>query len=112
MVSRWDALVEARTACRLATAKAAATAALGTMRAHGLDAVLFGSLADGDFRLESDVDVLVRGRVGTEDRILAERTMAACFRDTGIRYDLFFADDMSDGQARQLQQGWAFDGAV
>ena len=106
MVSRWDALVATRTARRLATATAAATAAIETMRAHGLDAVLFGSLADGDFRLGSDVDVLVRGRVGTPDRILAERTMIACFRDTGIRYDLFFTDDMSDEQAK------AFDRAV
>lgn len=104
MVSRWDALVELRTQRRRTIALAAASTAIETMRAQGLDAVLFGSLADGDFRLASDVDVLVRGRVGTQERMLAERTMVACLRDTGIAYDLFFTDDMSDEQARAFDR--------
>jgi predicted nucleotidyltransferase len=59
MTSRLDALLRTDAEARARRARAAAADALRLLAEHGVDARLVGSLARGDFRLHSDVDLLV-----------------------------------------------------
>jgi predicted nucleotidyltransferase len=69
---------------------------------EGIDITLVGSLARGDFRLHSDVDLLVRGLMDPKRRPLAERLVAAAMRSSDIPYDLMFEEDLTEGRLQEI----------
>jgi predicted nucleotidyltransferase len=88
-----DALREARRVARERAARAAAIAALERLRRLGVQAGVFGSLADGRFGLHSDVDFLVTA-CPPELRYRIETDVEECMR--GIPFDVAYADEMRE----------------
>lgn len=73
-----------------------------TANANGIAVTVFGSLVKGDFRLHSDVDLLVHGTLAPGERALAERMVADALRASGIPYDLLFEQDLTRDRMREL----------
>jgi predicted nucleotidyltransferase len=95
-MSRMDSLMSKRRERRSELASAAVARILRDAANEGIDITLIGSLARGDFRLHSDVDLLVRGPVNRKQRVMAERLVADAMRGSDIPYDLFFEDDLTE----------------
>lgn len=74
------------------------------LRSEGLDIVVIGSLARGEFKSHSDVDLLVRGRLDTFERIKVERAVAAGMRGSGIPYDLIYAADITPDRLKEFER--------
>jgi len=88
-----DALRETRRRTRERTARASALAVLRHLRARGVRAGVFGSLATGRFELHSDVDFIVLEC----PRALRYRIEAAVEdRMRGIPFDVAYADEMRE----------------
>jgi predicted nucleotidyltransferase len=83
-------------------ASAAVSRILLDASGNGIDVTLFGSLARGDFRAHSDVDLLVRGSMDSRRRLLAERIVAEGMRASNIPYDLIFEADLTEDRLREL----------
>ncbi len=60
-----------RDRAREAEAATLATAAIGALRSAGFDAWLIGSLARGDFRSHSDIDILIDATGPARDQAIA-----------------------------------------
>jgi predicted nucleotidyltransferase len=102
MASRFDALMQGRRERRLADALAGAEEVLARLTEAGFDAAVVGSLARRAFRAHSDVDVLVRGDLGTSRRLEAETIVAERVHGRSIGFDLVFANDFAEDLRRAL----------
>jgi predicted nucleotidyltransferase len=101
-MNRLDLLTAKRLELRRELASAAVARILHNAANEGIDISLVGSLARGDFRLHSDVDLLVRGLVDPKRRLLAERLVAAAMRGSDIPYDLMFEEDLTKGRLQEI----------
>ena len=101
-MNRMDALKARRRDARQASASSAVDRILDEAHANGIAITVFGSLAKDDFRVHSDVDLLVRGTLAPRERALAERLVADALRASGIPYDLLFEQDMTPDRMREL----------
>jgi predicted nucleotidyltransferase len=108
-MNRMDALTAKRRETRHERASAAVArilrAAARILRAaerDGIDITVIGSLAKGDFRSHSDVDLLVRGPIDPKRRRLVERLVADGMRSSAIPYDLIFEDDLTEDRLQDL----------
>ncbi|MGE6743531.1 nucleotidyltransferase domain-containing protein [Allorhizobium pseudoryzae] len=101
-MNRMNALLATRRAARQEQADESVARILEDARRHGLDLLVVGSLGKGDFRLHSDVDLLVRGAITPARRALAERLVAQHLRHTGLPYDLLFEADLSPDRLADL----------
>jgi predicted nucleotidyltransferase len=104
MVSRIDSIIGERTARRLDTAVARVDPLLRDLRLHGIDIVVIGSLARGEFKSHSDVDFLVRGALDRPGRAKVERAVAAAMRGSGIPYDLIYAADLTPERLTEFER--------
>ncbi len=80
---------------RLASAAATVTVGLGDYaRRTGVDFVIFGSFARGDFVVSSDLDVMIEG---PEEHLRAARDFAEdlCARN-GLRHDVHLRPEVSE----------------
>ncbi len=87
---------------RRENASAAVFHILRDAAAKGIDISLVGSLARGDFRAHSDVDLLVRGPLDPKRRLLVERLVADGMRGSDIPYDLIFEADLTEDRLREF----------
>ena len=101
-MSRMAALTARRRDTRREAASAAVFRILRDSAGKGIDVTLVGSLARGDFRAHSDVDLLVRGPMDPGRRLLAERLVADGMRGSDIPYDLIFEADLTEDRLRDL----------
>lgn len=101
-MNRMNALLATRRAARQEQADESVARILEDACRHGLDLLVVGSLGKGDFRLHSDVDLLVRGTITPARRALAERLVARHLRHTGLPYDLIFEADLSPDRLAEL----------
>ncbi|WP_312412394.1 nucleotidyltransferase domain-containing protein [Shinella sp.] len=83
-------------------ASAAVSRILRAAESNGVDITVIGSLAKGDFRSHSDVDLLVRGAIDPKRRPLVERLVADCMRSSAIPYDLIFEGDLTEDQIHEF----------
>jgi hypothetical protein len=98
MKSRLDLIIESRTAERLAKAKDLAAELIRALREMGLDASLIGSLANGEFRLHSDIDILVKGPVVGAIRGNVDRIVRRALAGSTIGCDIVYLEDLSEDQ--------------
>ncbi len=101
-MNRMDALTAKRRETRHELASAAVARILHHAGNAGIDITLVGSLARGDFRSHSDIDLLVRGPVNPKRRLLAERLVADAMRGSDIPYDLIFEDDLTEDRLQEI----------
>lgn len=101
-MSRMSELMAKRREARHAQASASVAAILHDAGRLGVDITLVGSLAKGDFRVHSDVDLLVRGAINLKRRLLIERLVANAMRASDIPYDLLFEDDLGEDRVWEL----------
>ncbi|MFD0463337.1 nucleotidyltransferase domain-containing protein [Microvirga aerilata] len=97
-----DSLTAKRRETRYELASAAVARILQDAGNAGIDITLVGSLAKGDFRSHSDIDLLVRGPVTPKRRLLAERLVADATRGSKIPYDLIFEDDLTEDRLQEI----------
>ena len=101
-MNRMDALTAKRRETRHERASAAVARILRAAERDGIDITVIGSLAKGDFRSHSDVDLLVRGPIDPKRRRLVERLVADGMRSSAIPYDLIFEDDLTEDRLQDL----------
>jgi predicted nucleotidyltransferase len=98
-----DALIARRTRERHERARERARFILDSLARSGFDAVIIGSLATGRFRSHSDIDILIRGRLPSTDRLKVERIVADAMRQSPVGCDLFFAEDIAEPQRSEFE---------
>jgi predicted nucleotidyltransferase len=101
-MNRMDVLHAARRTARQEQAQESVALILEEARRDGLAITVVGSLGKGDFRLHSDIDLLVRGTITPARRARAERLVAHHLRPTGLPYDLIFEADLSPDRVAEL----------
>lgn len=101
-MNRMEALAAERRDARHQQASAAVARILEDAASAGAEITVIGSLAKGDFRAHSDVDLLVRGRADLQSRRAIERLVAERMRGYEIPYDLIFEDDLTEDRLREL----------
>ncbi len=101
-MNRMHALTARRRDARHARAAAAVRHILDKARTMGIEIKVVGSLARGDFRLHSDIDLLVCGPADRERRGIVERLVAENLRSAEIPYDLIFEDDLAEDRVREF----------
>lgn len=104
MVSRIDSVIGERTERRRVTAVARVDPLLRDLHQAGVDIVVIGSLARGEFRSHSDVDFLVRSGLDTPGRARVERAVAAAMHGSGISYDLIYAADLTPERLKEFER--------
>lgn len=92
-VSRLDRIYRERAARRRRTALARALTAVEALQREGIEAVVFGSLADGSFKQHSDVDFLITRH---DDRRPTDihRIIGSAMDD--LPFDVVFADQVGE----------------
>jgi predicted nucleotidyltransferase len=101
-MTKMDSLTAKRRETRHELASAAVARILHDAANEGIGITLVGSLARGDFRSHSDVDLLVRGPANPKRRLLVERLVANVMRGSDIPYDLIFEDDLTEDRLQEL----------
>ena len=101
-MSRMAALTAKRRETRRDIASAAVSRILLDASDKGIELILVGSLARGDFRAHSDVDLLVRGPMTPKRRLLAEKILADGMRASNIAYDLIFEADLTEDRLEEF----------
>ena len=101
-MNRMDALTAKRRAAREVQASAAAEQIVKVAADRGIAVEVIGSLARGDFRAHSDVDLLVRAPIDPHRRHAVERLVADAMRPSGIAYDLIFEDDLEQDRLQEF----------
>lgn len=86
-------------------ASAAVSRILRDASENRIEINVVGSLAKGDFRSHSDVDLLVRGPMDPKRRLLAERLVAEAMQASGLPYDLIFEADLTDDRLQEFLDG-------
>jgi predicted nucleotidyltransferase len=97
-----DALIAKRRDARHALARSAVSRILEDAAARGIEITLIGSLARDDFRVHSDVDLLVRGPMERGKRVIVERLVADAMRGQDIPYDLLYEDDLTEDRVQEM----------
>ena len=100
-----DAITVGRTRSRLDAAARCVAGILHDARERGVTITVVGSYARSDFRLHSDIDMLVRGETTPARRVMVERLVADHMRRSGIPYDLIFEHDIGPDDVRRLLDG-------
>ena len=103
MLSLMDSVIGERTELRRAIAVARVAEITSDLKREGVEVAMIGSLATGNFRAHSDIDLLVRTGVDSSWRARVERIVANRLRGTGIPYDLVFADDLTAERLREFE---------
>ncbi|MET3615353.1 putative nucleotidyltransferase [Rhizobium aquaticum] len=101
-MNRMQGLTARRRETRFERASAAVARILDDAGKDGFEITVIGSLAKGDFRAHSDVDLLVRGPSDLHRRRSIERLVADQMRACEIPYDLVFEDDLTEDRLREL----------
>lgn len=104
-MSRMAALMAKRRERRRDMASAAVSRILRDASENRIEINVVGSLAKGDFRSHSDVDLLVRGPMDPKRRLLAERLVAEAMQASGLPYDLIFEADLTDDRLQEFLDG-------
>ncbi len=86
-------IIESRTAIRRKAALSAWVAIKSELEAVGVEPRLFGSLAKGDFRSHSDIDLMVRLGDSGMSRSAVDRIVSKASQK--IPVDLFFEEDLT-----------------
>lgn len=101
-MSRMAVLTQRRREARRDIASAAVAGILFDASRLDIEIALVGSLARGDFRAHSDVDLLVRGPIDSKRRLLVERLVADGMRASDIAYDLIFEADLTEDRLQEF----------
>ena len=99
-----------RAACRRQEAVARARQALEVLKERGVEAVVVGSLARGDFGLRSDVDFLVLALTHPEGRYALEAEVEGIM--AGMPVDVIFFDEVRSDYHREKLLGEAVHGSA
>ncbi|WP_244618866.1 nucleotidyltransferase domain-containing protein [Rhizobium sp. 18065] len=83
-------------------ASAAVSRILQEATVQSVSITLVGSLARGDFRSHSDVDLLIRGPMSPARRLLVERLVADAMRGSDIPYDVIFEADLTEDRLQDF----------
>ncbi len=102
MKSRLDVIIESRTAERAVKAKRLAAELIRALREMGLDASVIGSLAKGEFRLHSDIDILVKGPVDGVMRGEVDRIVRRALIGSRIGCDIVYLEDLPDDRRAEF----------
>jgi len=105
MASRLNKIIANRTVERRRVAIERTVYVLDELHGLGVDAVIIGSLAKGNFLDHSDVDFYVRGIVPALRRIEVERTIGKHMRGSTIGFDVVYAEDVSD-RKEEFEDVW------
>jgi len=97
-------IIQFRSASRHETALSAWYVIRSKLQAAGLEAKLFGSLAKGDFRTHSDIDLMVRLGGSGMSRSAVERIVNEVSPD--ILVDLLFEEDLTQSDLETLFATW------
>lgn len=101
-MNRMNALTARRRETRHEQASSAVAHILRAADDEGIEITLVGSLARGDFRAHSDIDLLVRGPADSERRRHIEKLVADCMRPSAIPYDLIFESDLTQDRLQEM----------
>jgi predicted nucleotidyltransferase len=101
-MNRMQSLITERLEPRRALAQRLVAAILREAELSGIVINPVGSLARGDFRIHSDIDLLVRGPLDAARRLRAEQLVASHLRGTDIAYDLIFETDLDPARVEEL----------
>ncbi len=101
-MNRMQSLIAERLEPRRALAIRLVDAIVRDAETSGLRIVPIGSVARGDFRIHSDIDLLVRGSLDTGHRLRAEQIVACHMRGSDIPYDLLFEADLDSDRVEEL----------
>lgn len=104
-MNKMSQLTGKRTAERLKAAHDITSEIIEAARLQGVELQVVGSLAKNDFRLHSDIDILVRGDSSPETRAFVERLVADKLRSTDIPYDLIYECDITNDRLEELVHG-------
>ena len=85
-------------------ALACARTALAMLAERGIEACVVGSLARGDFDLQSDADFLVLSAVPVGDKMSIAAAIDHCFDDTDLSVDVTYADELDDRRYAYMTQ--------
>ncbi|MBC2774406.1 nucleotidyltransferase domain-containing protein [Rhizobium sp. AQ_MP] len=101
-MNRMQSLIAERLEPRLALAQRLVAAIVQEAAGAGIVITPIGSLARGDFRIHSDIDLLVRGPLSPARRLRAEQIAASHLRGTHLPYDLIFEADLEADRVDEL----------
>tara|TARA_R110002049_G_scaffold207986_1_gene378408 strand:- start:29202 stop:29510 length:309 start_codon:yes stop_codon:yes gene_type:complete len=93
-------IIQSRAAIRYRAALAAWYVIKSELESAGLMPTLFGSLAKGDFRGHSDIDIIVKLGDSGLSRSAVERIVSIASGDTPV--DLFFVEDLTQSDLDTL----------
>ncbi|MFG6664797.1 nucleotidyltransferase family protein [Sulfitobacter sp. 916] len=97
-------IIQFRAASRHEAALSAWHVIKSELQAAGLEAKLFGSLAKGDFRTHSDIDLMVRLGDSGMSRSAVERIVNEASPD--IPVDLLFEEDLTQSDLETFFATW------
>ncbi|MGC4410358.1 nucleotidyltransferase domain-containing protein [Rhizobium rosettiformans] len=101
-MNRMQSLIAERLEPRHALAERVVAAIVREAGSGGIVVTPVGSLARGDFRIHSDVDLLVRGPLSPTRRLRVEQIVVSHLRGTDIAYDLLFEADLDPARVEEL----------
>ncbi|UWR45833.1 nucleotidyltransferase domain-containing protein [Phaeobacter inhibens] len=94
--TRVTLLQEQRRQLHLKAAKAAWQTIHSDLARKGIAHELFGSLAKGDFREHSDIDLLILGKLSCGERAMVRRFAEDTASNARVKLDLHFAEDLTE----------------
>jgi predicted nucleotidyltransferase len=101
-MTRFEALREDRRRRRQIAVQAAWDAIHAGLKDRGIEHRLFGSLAKGDVRERSDLDIMIMDDLSADQRARVRRLAEAEASRAGIDLDLLFAADMTHRDVEAL----------
>lgn len=101
-MTRFEALQARRCSIRLGAARSAWSEIQATLNTRGIDHELFGSLANGNFREHSDIDLMIRGQLSDADRATVREIVMRASKEAGIDVDLIFEADLTNAAVKAL----------
>ncbi len=101
-MTRFEAIREDRRRRRQHALRAAWGAIHAGLEARGIEHRLFGSMAKGDVRERSDLDIMIMDDLPADQRAKVRRLAAAEATRAGIDVDMIFAADMTPENVEAL----------
>ncbi|NBB51017.1 nucleotidyltransferase domain-containing protein [Rhizobium sp. CRIBSB] len=101
-MNRMQSLIAERLEPRRAQALRLVDAIIREAANSGLLIIPIGSLARGEFRIHSDIDLMVRAPLDASRRLRAAQIVANHLRGTDIPYDLIFEADLDADRVEEL----------
>jgi predicted nucleotidyltransferase len=105
MMSKMKALIAGRLEARREIASSSVARIIADARTRAVDISVIGSLGKDDFKVHSDIDLLVHGPADSVIRLFVERLVAGNMRETDIPYDLLYEADLTPARVRELMHG-------